>query len=61
MNEYGTLREKQKPTSSKKNLSFRHSVHHKSHIDWPGKETRGSVRAKALPVARLKWWNDNEE
>jgi hypothetical protein len=40
---------------------FRHSIHHKSQIDWPGKETRGSTRSKALPEAKLKWWDDAEE
>jgi hypothetical protein len=61
MNEYGALRQKQKPTSSEKNLPFRHYVLHKSHTDWPGKETPGSTRIKALSEAKLKWWNDTEE
>ena len=28
-----------KPKNSEKNLSQRHSVHHKSHKDWPGIES----------------------
>jgi hypothetical protein len=56
-----------KPNNSEKNLSQCHSVHYKSHMDWPGRETgpprweagdlsHGTARTRRLHEANTTHW-----
>jgi hypothetical protein len=62
--------DREQPKNSEKNLSQRHLVHHKSHMDWPGREpgprderpetnhlSHGTVYRR-VTAPRYEYWTD---